>query len=63
MVRSAVMNVITNNANALAVTTNASASSKIIGDKLVITATETGGTGCYTYKFLVHNKDRLEVQL
>ena len=63
MVRSAVMNVITNNANALAVTANASASSKIIGDKLVITAAGAGGTGSYTYKFLVHNKDRLEVQL
>lgn len=43
--------------NPLKITAKASATSIVVGNKAVITGTATGGTGKYTYSYLIHNKD------
>ena len=41
----------------LAITGKTSAANVTVGTKVVITGTATGGSGNYTYSYLIHNKD------
>ena len=57
VVRSSAVNVTVTNANPLTISARSSASSITKGSKVTITGTANGGTGAYTYSYLIHNKD------
>lgn len=47
---------VTTTAKELKVTSSASSTKAVVGDKIKLTATATGGTGSYKYSYIVHNK-------
>ena len=58
VVRSSAIGVsVTTAVRPLAITGKASLSNITVGTKVVISGTATGGTGGYTYSYLIHNKD------
>ena len=57
VVRSSAVNVTVTNANPLTISARSSASSITKGSKVTITGTANGGSGGYTYSYLIHNKD------
>ena len=56
VVRSSAVNVKVTNAE-LKITGKSNASTVSVGKKVTLTGTASGGTGSYTYSYLVHNKD------
>ncbi|MDE7431987.1 MAG: starch-binding protein [Lachnospiraceae bacterium] len=57
VVRSTSMNVTVTSSATLAVTGKASVSSASVGSSISFTATASGGSGIYTYSYIMHNKD------
>lgn len=57
VVRSNAVNVSTKASSPLEISGKANIASVIVGNKVVISGTVSGGNGPYTYSYLVHNKD------